>query len=121
MQVSIPEAARLLRLSEYTVRRRLRTGELHGEQVSSPGGYTWMVQLDDELAQDNQVVGAEMAVMRALVARLEAQVDAQAAELESRRREVQELHVLLQQAQTALSALSSPSKGRPWWRWWRRD
>jgi len=35
-------------------------------------------------------------------------------ELEARRREVQELHVLLQTAQTALMA----PKARPWWRWW---
>jgi hypothetical protein len=115
MQVTIPEAAKLLRLSEHTVRRRLRTGELPGEQVESPGGFTWLVEVDDELAQDDQVDTGEMTIMKTLVARLEAQVEAQAAELESRRREVQELHVLLQQAQSALPA---PRNGRPWWKWW---
>ncbi len=30
MQVTVPEAARLLRVSERTVRRRLRSGELQG-------------------------------------------------------------------------------------------
>jgi len=35
-------------------------------------------------------------------------------EIEARRREVQELHVLLQTAQAALTA----PKDRPWWRWW---
>jgi len=35
-------------------------------------------------------------------------------ELEARRREVSELHVLLQTAQTALTA----PKSHPWWRWW---
>jgi hypothetical protein len=40
-------------------------------------------------------------------------------ELEARRREVQELHVLLQQAQAALPA---PRDNRSWWqRLWRRD
>jgi hypothetical protein len=36
----------------------------------------------------------------------------QDAELEARRREVQELHVLLQTAQ----ALPAPRESRPWWR-----
>jgi excisionase family DNA binding protein len=65
-----------------------------------------------------------------LVAALEAQVAAQAVELEARRREVKELHVLLERAQRlALPAPRDdalPSDGtasRPWWaalRWWQR-
>jgi len=37
-------------------------------------------------------------------------------ELDARRREIGELHVLLQTTQTALAA--APAR-RPWWRWWR--
>jgi len=36
-------------------------------------------------------------------------------ELDARRREIGELHVLLQTTQTALAA--APAR-RPWWRWW---
>jgi excisionase family DNA binding protein len=65
-----------------------------------------------------------------LVAQLEAEVRFLRAELEARRREVQELHVLLQRAQ--MLALPAPRDetlptdgmvSRPWWgrwRWWRR-
>jgi hypothetical protein len=125
MQVTIPEAAQLLRLSEYTVRRRLRTGELTGHQVASPGGFAWMVEVPDDLAQDATTeshYSGEMAAMRALLARAEAQIASQETQLqakdkqlETRAREVQELHVLLQQAQAALPA---PKEDRQ--SWWRR-
>jgi hypothetical protein len=54
-----------------------------------------------------------------MVAMLQERVNAQQEELEARRREVQELHVLLQQAQ---AALPTPRDHRPWWqRLWRRE
>jgi hypothetical protein len=49
---------------------------------------------------------------------LRERVKAQDIELEARRREVQELHVLLQQAQAALSAPVGTQ--RSWWRFWQR-
>ncbi len=130
MQVTIPEAAQLLRMSEYTVRRRLRTGELTGHQVASPGGFAWVVEVPDDLAQDAPVESGnsgEIAAMKALLARAEAQIASQETQLqakdrqlESKDRQIEQLHVLLQQAQTALSA---PREGRQsWWRrWWHRQ
>jgi hypothetical protein len=127
MQVSIPEAAKLLRMSEYTVRRRLRTGELQGHQVASPGGFAWVVEVPDDLAQDTpseSSYSGEIAAMKALLARAEAQIASQEAQLqakdrqlESKDKQIEQLHVLLQQAQ---AALPSPKEGRPWWKWWRR-
>ena len=38
MRLTIPEAAQRLRLSEQTVRRRIKSGELPGVQVSTPPG-----------------------------------------------------------------------------------
>jgi Tfp pilus assembly protein FimV len=127
MQVNIPEAAELLRLSEYTVRRRLRTGELKGHQVASPGGFTWMVTIPEEAKAESYVSG-EIATMKALLARAEAQIVAQETQLqakdhqleskdrqlEAKDRQIEQLHVLLQQAQAALPA----PRDRPWWRWW---
>ena len=125
MQVTIPEAARMLRVSEHTVRRRLRSGELQGSHVASVGGFTWMVDIPDELVIGNPASG-ETAVTALLIARLEAQIVSQGAqiaaqyeELEARRREVQELHVLLQQAQAALPAARD---SRSWWhKLWHRN
>src|SRR5919106_5981994 len=103
MRVTIAEAAQILRLSERTIRRRLQVGELTGSRMTSPGGYTWLVDVPDEAP-----IG-ESDRTEALIARLEAQVEAQDQELEARRREVQQLHVLLQQAQAVLPA---PRNGR---------
>jgi excisionase family DNA binding protein len=38
MRLTISEAAQRLRVSEMTIRRRIRSGELQGVQVNSPGG-----------------------------------------------------------------------------------
>jgi hypothetical protein len=106
MLVTIAEAARRLRLSEYTIRRRLRTGELPGEQVPTPQGYVWMVEVDDE-PPDTSADGEVAALISVLREQLEA-----------KDKQIEQLHILLQQAQSALPA---PRNGRPWWRVWRRD
>jgi hypothetical protein len=128
MQVSVPEAARLLRVSENTVRRRLRSGELQGNHVASSGGFLWMVEIPDELRVENTDSG-EMTAMKALVVHLEAQVSAQQEQLTikdkqiehilmAKDKQIEQLHVLLQQAQAALPA---PKNGQnSWWRFWHR-
>src|SRR5918992_4263743 len=114
MQVTISEAARLLGISEPTARRRVRSGELPGTQTPTPQGFVWMVELPDDLPLESAPSG-EVAALRELNAQLKAQVEAQGMELEARRREVQELHVLLQQAQAALPVPKEDHKS-----WWRR-
>jgi excisionase family DNA binding protein len=109
MQVTIAEAARILRLSEMTVRRRVRNGELEGIHVATPGGFTWMVELPEESSNDGPSTG-ETKVLRELVDTLRNQVDNQ-------NRQIEQLHVLLQQAQAALPA---PREGKSWWRLWSR-
>jgi excisionase family DNA binding protein len=118
MEVSIPEAARLLGVSEHTVRRRLRNGELKGTQVANAGGFAWVVHLADELREDNNSSPGEIGALKELIACLEAQISAQETELEARRREAQEFLFLLQQFQASLPA---PGSGRPWWKWWGRS
>jgi excisionase family DNA binding protein len=126
MKVTISEAARLLQISERTIRRRLHTGELQGSQVSTSGGFAWMVEVPEDLLGDSPDSG-EKAATAALIARMAAQIEAQQeqlavkdSQLESKDRQIEQLHVLLQQAQTALSA---PREGRhPWWRrLWHRQ
>jgi len=110
-KVSVGEAARRLGISVDTVRRRISKGELLAHREPTPQGYRWEV----ELQPNDQPLNGNEANNEALVTALQAQVLAQAEELNARRREVQELHVLLQTAQTALA----PPERRPWWRWWR--
>ena len=125
-RVSIKEAARRLGLSDLTIRRRLNSGELHGVQEAKGKSHIWWVMMPEEetdaeannLEQDGQLDDnsqGEVEALRDLVAVLKEQLDTKDKQLETRAREVQELHVLLQRAQAALPA---PKADRP--SWWRR-
>lgn len=52
-RISIPEAAERLGVSQDTIQRRLKKGELIGEEESTPQGFVWRIELpiDDEPAQ----------------------------------------------------------------------
>ena len=111
-------------MSQDTVRRRIRKEELQARQTPTPQGFRWVVELED-LEEDAQAAptpthrpdigGAQVEDgqdLRELVDALRSQLESQGEELVARRREVQELHVLLQQ-----KALPE-AVGRPWWRFW---
>lgn len=107
--VSIPDAARLLDVSQDTIRRRIRKGLINARKETTAQGFSWLVDLPDDLNQakveeeeDNN--DGEVKALRELVKTLQQEVD-------SRRREVQELHVLLQQSYALLPA----AKPRHWW------
>ena len=138
VKVSIAEAGHRLGVSQDTVRKRLRLGELTGTQVRAPGGFRWMVELPDDvpgvetkkngnkeaedredqsLAESVAALSARVEGQQELIEALQSQIQSQKDQLEARGREVQELHVLLQQAQAALPA---PREGRAWWRFWER-
>jgi len=110
-KVSVGEAARRLGVSTDTIRRRIGKGELTAHQEPTPQGFRWEI----ELGPDDQPLNGHDGDNELLVTILRDQVQAQAEELDARRREISELHVLLQTAQTALTA---PER-RSWWRWWK--
>jgi hypothetical protein len=130
-RVSIKEAARRLDVSDLTIRRRLNSGELQGIQEPKGKSHIWWVLMpeeetdseantlehDGEREDNNQ---GEVEALRELVAVLKEQLDTKDKQLETRAREVQELHVLLQRAQAALPA---PKEDRQsWWhRLWQRQ
>ncbi len=125
MQVGIPEAARRLNVSEHTVRRWLRNGQLSGDQMATPQGYTWMVELPEDGSNDHAMARIDslenndtktFEVFEELVSTLKVQVTSQGEELEAKNRQIGELHVLLQQAQAALPA--PQEQQRTWWRFW---
>ena len=142
--VTKKEAAELLGLSIETIDRRLKRGELQGKKQSRPQGFTWLIEVSDEL--DNQSGTGEspqlgtpvmapqstpdmtgeihrleelVAALKDEVSLLQHQLAAQQTQLESKDKQIEQLHILLQQAQAALPA---PRDNRPWWqRLWRRD
>jgi hypothetical protein len=107
MRVSIAEAAQRLRVSEQTVRRRIRSGELPGVRVETPWGFIWAVELPDDSPTEQPDTG-EDETLREFIAALEAEIERLHVELESRRREAQQFQ----------AALPTPDEKKPWWRRW---
>jgi len=112
MEVTIAEAATQLNISPDTIRRRIRKGSISARQAPRPQGYIWMVDVP-EISSQNVVVGTGFPQDQDLVSTLKDQVKDLWGQLETRSREISELHRLL--AQTAL--VSSPRQ--PWWAFWR--
>lgn len=139
--VTVIEAAKFLGVSEETIKRRIRRGELNGHQQPRPQGYSWMVDIPDEILDrttthnnttttqhhhnnhntdhntDHNPNNGEIQRLDQMINILQEQMTLQQEELGARRREVQELHVLLQQAHAALPA---PNQPHPWWRLWKK-
>jgi len=134
MQVTIGEAARHLGLSEHTVRRQVHNGKLSGNQVATPQGYTWRVEIDNDpsaldpnpgpapasgpangetefLREIIDIFKAEAATFKE---QLRAQLEAKDNQLEAKDNQIQELHILLQQQ----AALTAPKETRRWWQFW---
>jgi hypothetical protein len=133
--VSIGQAVTRLGVSEVTIRRRLRKGELNGHKRQTPQGYVWLIELPDDASEDNKDSGngegkslselvaalrSQVEGQQELVDSLQAQVKVQQEELTAKNKQIEQLHVLLQQAQSALPA---PKEDRPsWWqRLWHRN
>jgi hypothetical protein len=114
VRVTIAEAALRLGISEPTARRRVRGGELPGTQVRTPQGFTWMVDLPDDLPSEPGPSG-EMAVMQGFIESMNSQFQLLKEQLEAKDKQIEQLHVLLQQAQAALPAPKEDQQS-----WWRR-
>jgi hypothetical protein len=120
-KVTIKEAAKWLRVSELTVRRRLAKGLITGVQEPTPQGYVWMVELsDDEVEGDHEVTQEIISRMEDTIAILSDQVKVQQEELAAKNKQIEQLYILLQQAQAALPA---PKESRQswWYKLWHRN
>ncbi len=136
-QVTIAEAARRLGVSQDTVKRKLRRGELKGRQQPRPQGFTWIIELEEDGlgesvtdAKTEARTGAsttartgELHLLEEMVSTLRAQIAGQQeqltvkdSQLETKDHQIEQLHVLVQQAQAALPA--PRENRRSWWRWW---
>jgi len=121
-EVTIAEAAKCLGISIDTVRRRISKEELKARKVPSPHGEIYLVELPGDVTPSQESPkekienASEIEAMKKTISILEV-------ELEARRREVQELHVLLQQSQRQLppgkdGKLEEGSSAKKMW--WRR-
>jgi hypothetical protein len=78
-----------------------------------------MVELSDDEAVDIQPPNQEISRhMEATIELLKEQVRSQQEELGNKNKQIEQLHILLQQAQAALPA--PRENHRSWWRFWQR-
>jgi hypothetical protein len=125
-RVSISEAAIRLGVTQDTIRRRIRKGELAASQEPRPQGYVWFVDVpEEELSAEDpshpdfKEENSDVQLLREMMELLREELKTKDRQLEAREREVQELHVLLQQFQMALPAARD---NRSWWhKLWHRN
>ncbi len=119
--VPIQEAATLLGVSESTLRRRVRSGQVNAHQVETPQGFKWWVDLDIDDTSDyvsDQVNGqVDDQVHLNLLEEKERTIKFLAEQVEAQRQQIGELHVLLQSAQAALPPPAEPERRRGFWQW----
>jgi len=114
-RVDISTAAARMGITPEAVRKRIKRGTL---QATKQDG-RWVVTAANNVHDTAQnVQDARPDDKDKLIQILTEELEARRQEIkelqEDRRREVQELHVLLQTAQ----ALTAPER-RSWWRWWK--
>jgi hypothetical protein len=139
--LTMVEAAHQLGVSVDTVKRRIQKGELKGHQQPRPQGFVWLVEMPEETnlpgsnpantPVDTAVMAGELRRLEEMVQFLKAELngrdiqielwkqeaEAHREQLQAKDRQIEQLHVLLQQAQAALPA---PREGHAWWRFWER-
>ena len=132
--LTITEASHHLGVSVHTLKRRLKRGEIEGQQQATPQGYVWLIEVNDEAAKEKagtssdvpqgtsdgipNITLREVHRMEEFIESLKDEVSTLRSQLETKDRQIGELHVLVQQAQAALPA--PRENGRPWWRFWGR-
>lgn len=124
--LTIQAAAQSLGISEITVRRKLRSGQILGYQEDPPSRRWWVDIPGDEPSSasrdDNppQASAEDGNGVIELIEVLKKEVSYLQHHLETREREVRELHVIIQQQALALPAARTGNKG--WWgRLWTRS
>ena len=145
--VPVKEAALILGVSDDTLKRRLKLGQIEGQKEPTPKGFRWLVEVEGETGESppeaakqesEQREEPEFVLLRQMNDDLRAERERLWVEVESRRREVAELHVLLQQLQRSLpppqerhdatapaavatvEAAVEPPRRQKWWKVWAR-
>ena len=111
------EAARRLGVSVDTVERRLRRGELKGQQEQRGKGWRWLIEVPGDVAPapapaTNGDAPAVAPAENGLVAALQEQVKTLTQQLTVKDHQIAELLIVTRQAQAALPA--PPPQNRGW-------
>ncbi|MSQ06536.1 MAG: hypothetical protein EXR54_04365 [Dehalococcoidia bacterium] len=145
---TIAEAANTLRVSEKTVRRRIKDGSLPAQLIGEPPRYEIAPDLIADMASSLPAgrdgwSGEAVSMLSELMDSLQVQLKEKDRQLEEKDRQIRELHVLLQTSQEHVSRAmlpapsapvpqavaghsngvrsgnTTPGLSQPWWRFWQ--
>lgn len=116
MSCSVKEAAELLGVSEKTIRRRIQRGQLKAEKVARPGGFSYVVDIDEDTALPGRA--AEDSVIHTLPALLEMiqERDAKIEQLSHQLGMYMERAGNLEGQMKLLTSGQEEQPRKPWWR-----
>lgn len=140
--VTIAEASQRMGVSVHTLKRRLKRGELQGEQRPTPQGYVWTVAIPDDVPPSNGATpsgtpnaipdgvpapGGDNGTLREMVEILQSQITGLQDQLRtmnqalsSRDKENLELVTVIRQTQAMLPPPpTEPERRRGFWGWLR--
>lgn len=143
--VDVNEASLVLGVSVDTIKRRARRGEIPAKQEKTKSGFKWFIEIESESVGQSEAPTeahkgqGEVEALKLLVSELQKDKQLLWDEVEARRREIGELHVLLQEAQRqnyrallpgqedagaiagAMADAVAAPRQRRWWRFWVWD
>jgi DNA-binding response OmpR family regulator len=117
----LKEAQEITGLSQQTLKTYIHQGKLDAKLVGSGQHKHWEINPESlesvEKKRPKDDDNSQQTDTQLLINTQQRQIQVLEQELERRAREIQELHVLLQQAQAAIPA---PKESRSWWRFWSK-
>jgi len=109
--VTVQEASAALGVSQDTIKRRLRAGTMPGRKEPMEKGERWLVELGDDVPLATAVPSQdESPALREIIDLLKNERAELWQEVASRRREVEELHILLQRSNEQVRLLAMPGQ-----------
>lgn len=136
--LSVDQAAAHFGVSERTIHRRIKQGQLQARKVDTPRGQVWRVYVDGTAVMDDTnavkhdstvrpVPAGETIEMVRLVDRLTRENTQLAGQVGYLQRQVQEQQETIQRLLMAPKedepsepAPAEPEQRRSWWKWWGR-
>jgi hypothetical protein len=121
--IDLATASARLGLTVETIRKRLQRGKIKGFKAADGAWRVTLDKVDTKQDSPGQTAGQEQdspgQEQSALVLTLREDIQFLRGQLQARDEEIRRVHVLLQQEQQQVKALTDQRERRPWWRWWR--